>query len=395
MFSNLLELRIFHLIAELILTAGSLIVFLFFLYLFVGMATSPFYSTQRTNERTDDFRLVLTTIAAPRVRDALMETIDHHLDHFSEYEFFVVIDEGAELGPELRKKGGIEVITVPDDYECKAEAKGRAINYFIEAVVANGPEYWYGFIDDDNRIMDDEFLFEIPYYDERGYGAMNPVLVPRLGRSRLTFIEDHMRLLEDLTIFRFFAGVLEKPYLGLHGELLTIKGDVMVDITFNRKTIVEDFAFAMELCRRDIKTWQSTTRVSILSPHNIGEWLKQRRRWYIGIVKYLPRSPLPTKLIVGLRQMLIALSFTAVWFFAPLWIFFDLFSVPVVIYLGVLLGSFLHLGTCLYGAYRIAGVKSVFLGLLTPFYALMEQVVPIYSALTANDENTGFVVINK
>ena len=379
-------------IAEIILTTGSVVVFMFFLYIFVGITTLPFYSTQRSDERTDKFRLVLTTVAEPHIRNALMETIDHHLEHFPEYEFFVIMDEGSELGPELRARNGIQLVTVPDEYNCKAEAKGRAINYFIETVVADAPEYWYGFIDDDNRILDDEFLYEIPHYDEKGYGAMNPVLVPRLGRSKLAYVEDHMRLLEDLTLFRFFAGVLGKPYLGLHGELLTIKGEVMVDITFDRKTIVEDFAFAMELCRKDIKTWQSASRVSILSPHTVRAWLKQRRRWYIGIVKYLPHSPPITKFVVGLRQVLIALSVTAVWFFAPLWLFFNLFSVPTFIYLGVLLGSLIHFGTCLYGAYRIEGLRSLYLGFFTPFYALMEQSVPIYSALTANNE---FVVIEK
>lgn len=390
----LLELEVgeFIPLVRFLFTTGSVVVFGFFLYMVAGSILSPTYSPKRSDEKAENFRLVLTTVAEPHIRDALMETIEYHLEHFSEYEFFVVVDEGAQLAGELRAKDGLKVVTVPEDYECKAEAKGRAINYFIESVVADTPEYWYGFFDDDNRILGDEFLYEIPYYEQRGYGVMNGITIPRLGRSKLSFVEDHMRLFEDLTFFRLFVGVWGKPYTGLHGELLTVRGDVLADITFNRKTIVEDFAFAIEVCREDVKTWQSATKVSILSPHSVLSWLKQRRRWYLGKVKYLPRTPPLTILVVGFRQTLLALSFTAAWVFAPLWPFFNPLSLPILIYVGVFVATVVHFVVCLYGAYRIAGVKSIYLGFLTPFYALMEQFVPIFSTLRSNPN---FVVIEK
>lgn len=65
----------------------------------------------------------------------------------------------------------------------------------IETVVPENPEGWYSFVDDDNLVLDDAFLYEIPYYDARGYGAMNSVLTPRRGDSSLTFVMDHIRLL--------------------------------------------------------------------------------------------------------------------------------------------------------------------------------------------------------
>lgn len=371
---------------------GAFVVFSFFIYIGIGAILSPFYSVKRSDTKQDKFRLVIVTIAAPHVRNALMSTIAHHLKKFSEYEIFVVIDEGAELGPELHDIDGIEVLTVPDSYTVEAEAKGRAINYVIDTIVDDAPDYWYGFIDDDNRILDDSFLYEIPYYDEQGYGAANPVIVPRQGRSRLTFIADHTRLVEDLTVFRLFIGHLKKPYLGLHGELLLVKGDILKEVTFNRETIVEDFAFAMELVRHEIPTWQSATRLSILSPHSIEAFLKQRRRWFLGIIYYLPESPRLTQVIVGARQFLISLSLTASWLFAPLWFVGGIVTVPDILLYGVFLGVISHLSVCLYGAYRIKGVSSLYLGLLAPFYAFLDQYVPLYSYLNFTRD---FVVIEK
>jgi|SRR5205823_4251313 len=87
---------------------------------------------------------------------------------------------------------------------------------------------WYTFIDDDNLLLDDTFLYEIPYYEERGFVGCNPVLFTRQGRSTFTTIMDWIRYFEDITVFRFFTGLTKRPWIGQ-----CKKSYAMVIIIFN------------------------------------------------------------------------------------------------------------------------------------------------------------------
>lgn len=357
-----------------------------------GLIASLRYRTERSDQRAENVRLVIPTVAAEHVRGALMETIEHTVARFPALEVYCVLDEGSDLQAELVGRDDINTVVVPESYDCTAVAKGRAMHYFIEAVVEEAPGYWYGFIDDDNRVLDDAFLHEIPHYEARGYRAMNPVLVPRPGRSLVTFMADHIRFIDDISLYRLFTGVLGTPYLGFHGELLCARGDVLAEVGFDRETIVEDFAFALELVERDVPVWQSSTRVSILSPHDVTAFLKQRSRWYLGIVRYLPQAPLVSQLVVGFRMAMWSAAVTSSWVLLPLWLVETTLPLPTW-FVGLLaVGSLLYVCTIGVGAWRIGGLKGAVYLLLTPVYATLEHVVPLYALWTRERR---FVVIDK
>lgn len=364
----------------------------FTLYLTGGLLLTAFYDPQASDERATNVRLVIVTVAANRVRSALMETIAHTLDNFSDYEVYCLLDEGSDLEQEIRAMDSLTEVVVPASYECDARAKGRALQYFTETVVAEEPEFWYAFIDDDNKILDDTFLYEIPYYEARGYRAMNPVLEPRRGDSVITYMADHIRFVDDLTVYRLFTGVIGRPFLGFHGELLCVSGDVLSSVGFNRESIVEDFAFALELVREGTKVWQSRTRVSILSPHDLSSFLKQRGRWYMGVNQYLPKAPRVSQAVVGLRMTTWSVAITSSWAFIPLWISSYGIEIPLWIVGISFVGSIMYISTVGIGAVRIGGLHGVSLMFLVPVYATLEHLVPIY-ALWARQ--TDFVVIDK
>jgi len=91
------------------------------------------------------------------------------------------------------------------------------MNYQVSRMKDNE---WYAFLDDDNILLDDKFTYEIPEYEKEGKLITNPIIVPRLGKSKISYVMDWIRNLDDKSIFRFFTGVVGKPYMGLHGELL-------------------------------------------------------------------------------------------------------------------------------------------------------------------------------
>jgi egghead protein (zeste-white 4 protein) len=379
-------------LVTLIRILGAFVGLVFTLMMGTGLLLSVRYEPERSGERAENVRLVITTVAADHVATALRETLDHTTARFSDCEIFCVLDEGSDLQAELLDRDDVTTVVVPESYDCEAVAKGRAINYFIETVVAEAPSYWYGFIDDDNRVLDDAFLYEIPHYEERGYRAMNPVLLPRRGRSVTTFMADHIRFVDDLSIYRLFTGVLGKPYLGFHGELLCARGDVLAEIGFDRETIVEDFAFALELVKRDVPVWQSATRVSILSPHDVTSFLKQRSRWYLGIARYLPKAPVASRVVVGARILTWTVAVASSWVFLPLWLLGYGLAFPTWVVGLLAAGSLIYVSTIGLGARRVGGLEGAGLLLLTPVYATLEHVVPLYALWTRDSE---FVVIDK
>lgn len=362
---------------------GSLV----FLYVLSSMVGKILYTAQRGTEKVEDLTFVLVTVASETVRDSLMEAIEHNRELFEEYEFCVLIDEGADLQPELEAMN-LDLVVVPDSYDPDAIAKGRAMQYFVETRVAE--DEWYAFLDDDNLVQGREFLYEIPRQEAAGNLVMNPVLVPRKGESVLPFVIDHMRTLFDFTFFRTFTGLLGRPYAGLHGELLCARGDVLRDIGFDRSTIVEDFAFADELISRGIGTWQSQTITSILSPHSLEGYFTQRTRWFSGKLRWLPRCGPGTSLITSLVLGVWMLGIFGGWLVGAIWL---LFGPPaqITFLAPALLSSGLY-GTIYVIGIARAGLRHLPKVLLLPIYATIEHIAPYY-ALVKGDKS--FKVIKK
>lgn len=374
------------------LWASAAVASLIALYMLIGLVGFALYRPKAADEEAENVLFSITTIGSESIRPALMEAIDHHLEVFPDYELYVTVDEGADLEAELTADARVTTIVVPDEFTCRAEAKGRAIQYFIESVVADHPDHWVAFIDDDNKILDRQILREIPYYDERGYGAANAVLYPRPGRSTATFVMDHLRTLDDLTVFRAFTGLLGRPYVGFHGELLTARADVLLDVTFDRPSIVEDYAFAARLIERGIPTWQTASRVSILSPHTIHDLFRQRRRWYLGLLQEQLRNPPIATAVMGLRMLAWTLALLGGIASAPLWLLTDGIPVPLGFRVAIAISSAAYLLAYVWGVYRVAGWRRVGHALLIPVYAFLEGATALYSIVRYRGS---FVVIEK
>ena len=379
-------------LTELILYTGIVVGTVLLSYFALGVLAYVAYTPHQADSKAEDVTFVVPTIGAAAVRDSLFECLAHHTEKFADYDIYVVTDEGADLEAELRAYDGVETIVVPDEYDPTAVAKGRAIQYFIEQVVVDNPDGWYSFIDDDNLVRGEEFLYEIPHYDARGYGAMNSVLTPRQGNSALTYVMDHIRLLDDLTVFRAFTGLFKRPYIGFHGELLTARGDVLRDVGFDRASIVEDYAFAAELVKAGVPTWQSATRVSILSPHSVTDLLKQRSRWYIGTWNLLWQTSPVTKLLTSTRL----LSWTVAVVAGPIafvagQIGGDL-GLPWLFQVAPFLAGVVYGGTYAYGAVGLGGWTQLRMLVSIPLCVICESIAPIYAVTVADRD---FTVINK
>ena len=393
-----------------------------------------FYVAGRTDKPANNVVLVIVTKASKNVRDSLYHTIDNvkNIAQKHNIDFKIVVDEGSDLQSELELIYRDHIIVVPKDYtRGNLVGKGRAIQYFVENFLKE--DYWYAFVDDDNLILTDDFLYEIPYYerDER-YAAANPVLVPRWGRSVITYILDAMRYLMDISYYRFFIGIKGKPLIGLHGELLVVRGKVLKEIGFKKRSIVEDFYFAGELIRRGYKTWQSRTKISILSPNSLKDFFIQRGRWFTGIISELrgcdrlergkcPGIPWNMRLYssIMLGTWIISPAGAMVWWVIwPLLILFLRVDTDLPLSVGYVYAALTLIGALFYGFYLshiykyvkarcfhrpsrrrsiktlIAVLLSILLSIGLFFYQLIDTISWAIGFLLYKNKNK-FVVINK
>jgi cellulose synthase/poly-beta-1,6-N-acetylglucosamine synthase-like glycosyltransferase len=335
------------------------------------------YKPKRGERRAGNFEIVIVSKADHRVKNSLLESLRYHTRRFGRVT--LVIDEGAPLVGLLRGIRGVRLIIVPSSYRRDLIGKGRALQYFVDCCVER--DKWYVFIDDDNLILDDTFLYEIPVYEAEGRVAANGVIIPRPGRSTVAYVMDWIRFMDDILIYRFFTGLIGKPLLGLHGDLLIVKGSVLKEIGFNMRTLTEDFEFASCLVRRGYKTWQSATRVSIRSPNSIKDLVLQRGRWFKGIFYGIKRAP------IGMKMLIILRSFTF-----SVGLFILLLFIPFVYYVGYLWfivpSGLYYVSTYSYGVYKSG--KPILL-LLLPFFGVIEASSRIYGFIMVN----GYVVIDK
>lgn len=355
-----------------------------YVFLIAGSVGYVAYRPRRKPYKSDNVEFVLITIANNKVKNVLRESLENLREKFRNYLVWVVVDEGAELMSYLSELSSsdpyLRLVVVPANYMRSHKGKARAMKYFIEHFVE--ADRWYVFLDDDNIVLDEHFLYEIPYYEELDYVAFNPILKPRKGNSTLAYVIDWIRYFNDLTLYRFFTGFLGKPLLGLHGELLGIKGHVLRELDFNSSSIAEDFSLAVELVKKGYRTWQSGTIVSIKSPNSLSDLQKQRARWFKGVLKDLKNAPNIMRAIVTIKSFL--------------WIALTLAIITVIatnnyynsfIVLLILLNSLYHWSAYMYGAYKSGKLRYF---LITPIAWLIEA-TSIFRAPTIKD----FYVINK
>jgi len=331
------------------------------------------YRPRRGQVRASHVEAVIVSRADARVAPVLVEAARNVREKLGLVPW-VVVDEGSTPPQGLAGR----LVVVPRGYRPDLVGKGRAMNYFAEHVARD--DRWYIFLDDDNLVLDDSVLYEIPEYEKEGYAAATGVLWPRRGKSLWAFIMDHIRYMDDVLVFRLFTGLLGRPLLGLHGELLTVRGDVLRQIGFREASITEDFLFASHLVRRGLRVWQSGTRVSILSPNSVVDLVRQRARWFRGLVRDVLRAPVIMQAAVWPRLLVWVLGLVGSWALAPMWLLWGPFWYALP-------GALLYWGTYLFGLLRARAPHYFF---LIPSFGIVEGLSPIAAPF-----QKGFVVINK
>jgi Glycosyl transferase family group 2 len=349
-------------------------------------------SEESGGEDRETVDTVITSLGDQRLLNALSAVVEKTTILSNGKVYLLTEESASERVVEYARSAGVIVLLVPKEWN-SGKAKGRAIWWFAQNIADK--DRWYMFLDDDSYPLDNRFQYDVARYDKEGKLLGNCILVPRRGRALIPHLCDNLRYADD----RFSLGLalnhlVGKPVFGMHGEGMLVRGDILKQYWKDITSIAEDAEFG--ICAGEAtKFFRSSTEISILSPHSIGDFWKQRRRWYLGLVSILPKFPLLSRVLVSIRMLTWSLGFLGIlaWILVPFLLMSGRMSSGLATADLVILSCFLlSLSFFIIGARRTKTVTQAVV--LFPVYSAIGALLPLYVLLTLN-RGRAFEVIDK
>ena len=196
--------------------------------------------------------------------------------------------------------GSDEIVVVPEDFQCEASYKARALEYSRRLRSdrrLNDFSVKVLFVDDDG-VPTKSFIEKVFKAD---YDVCEGIPAPRTGYGRLLSHMDDLRTINCLYMCSVFQG-LGRP-IHVHGEGLCVRGSAEELVTWDYQMFAsEDLVFG-HMAVLQGRTWGFVwDYMEITSPFTWRDFLTQRRRWLWGNIHAI-RHVLPLRssiLLIGL-----------------------------------------------------------------------------------------------
>ncbi|KAI9137422.1 glycosyl transferase family group 2-domain-containing protein [Paraphysoderma sedebokerense] len=297
-------------------------------------------------------------------------------------------------------------IVCPTDYKSEkgiAKHKARALDYFRKYVKLSQYD-WILHMDEESTI-DAESLrrcFDFIRYEKHHFGQGIILYNAYNYWSNWFFtVADAIRVGDDLARFNLQYTVFHRPVFGAHGSFLMTNGHLENLVTWDFGTLAEDFEFSHKAWELGFTCGAIHGIVREQSPSSVRDFLKQRRRWYLGIrdikgLYHLPQIAIKlwsTGVFCLIATVInIPFSFLVDGSDTPAWIAACssfCFGVFYWLYLWGLVFQDIDYGTAWYRM-----IYRFFLGIfLQPFCSLLEGAAVVWAM--ASENVTKFEVIKK
>lgn len=202
--------------------------------------------------------------------------------------FHVVLDNGT--GTQLRDSlpSFIEVTVIPNTFvTTRAKYKARALEYFRQTRQLTQDDCVLHL--DEESMINESVIRSCVEFIERGdeeigmgiihYNSVNHWTNPFLSTAEV------VRISEDFGRFQLPVRLFRRPLLGwMHGSWILINGEVENRVTWETACVAEDFLFAYNAVDLGYKSGWLHAIVREQPPETIGDFFRQRRRWYTGIL---------------------------------------------------------------------------------------------------------------
>ncbi|WP_435127819.1 glycosyltransferase family 2 protein [Halobaculum sp. D14] len=215
----------------------------------------------------DAVQVRILTVSAESVVQNTVDALPERLD-----DRHVVAEEPMDVD-------GAEVHVVPDEFDCEATRKGRALEWARRAVPCDR-EYVL-FLDEDTLVTEFDGLPDADIVQFREW--------PMYTGSYLTYWAEVLRMGYQ-TEQRGFEKLGVPLYVW--GGGVAIRRSVEDEVTWNYDTLIEDTVFAWHAARRGASLEVMETKFRNQAPPSVRAMLAQRRRWFVGTLReeqYLTR----------------------------------------------------------------------------------------------------------
>lgn len=355
------------------------------------------------------FRIVARGENAFRLRSTI-ESIRGELERLPLFPY--VIEVVTDLPVDLGNGDELAHFVVAGDYRTGrgARFKARALAYAMERSTLPD-EAWILHLDEESHLTPsvvvgvyDAVREEEASGEHRvGQGA---ILYHRdLAKRPFLTLADSIRTGDDVGRF-YFQHRLGVTIFGLHGSFILVRSDVEREVGFDfgpEGSITEDSFWALEQMQLQRRCRWVDGYVAEQAPQSVNDFVKQRRRWFVGLAKVVTEAP------VALRWRIPLAISTAVWsasWVGILYLYVNLFTgfaVPDWVQLCGNVGFATYIATYVLGLHlnlenlpaqgrlRSAVLYAAQIALI-PVFAALEAAGVIYGLVRAE---TGFHVIRK
>ena len=215
------------------------------------------------------------------------------------FQFEIVTDKTLSIG----KHQDIRETVVPKqtEYQTKNNAlyKARALQWSLEpAVNILSNDDWIVHLDEETKLTDDVIHgianFITKSSADIGQGVI--VYADDFIENWLTTLADGLRVAFDYGVMRFGLQVLKRPIFGFKGSFIVskVKAEMGVGFDFGPKeSIAEDLRFALTAWHKGYKFDFVQGIMVEKSTFSFLDFIKQRKRWFVGHFHVLWNNSLP------------------------------------------------------------------------------------------------------
>ncbi|KAJ3125513.1 hypothetical protein HK098_000200 [Nowakowskiella sp. JEL0407] len=190
----------------------------------------------------------------------------------------------------------INCYTCPKAFStAKSKYKARALEWYRQTM--RYTEYdWIMHLDEES-VIDDETVrrcLEFIWYEEDCHWGQGVILYNqyKFWSNWIFTVADALRVGDDLSRFQLQYTYFKRPLFGAHGSFLMTNGLVENAITWDLGSLTEDYEFAVAAWKRGFRCGKVAGFIREQSPQGYMDFMKQRRRWFIGIWRlgaFLPK----------------------------------------------------------------------------------------------------------
>lgn len=253
----------------------------------------------RHNDRLDDLQPIDHFVAWRIVsrgtnREALAATVRRVQEEMAKTPLFpYIIETVTDVPAQLPPSEDLVCITVPDSYmpPRKSKFKARALHYALQESPLPG-EAWLVHLDEETQPTPSGVKgIAAMVAEEEASGRL------RIGQGALLYhrswrehpfltLADNMRTGDDLARF-YLQHVFGVTIFGLHGSYIVCRNDVERRVGFDFGpvgSITEDAFWALKCMQDGSRSRWVDGYLEEQSTQSVVDFIKQRRRWYHGLV---------------------------------------------------------------------------------------------------------------